>query len=342
MKRVRSRQILGLAFLLVTAVAGRAQIAGGLNETTNSNMGGVHFIVGTVFGPSGKPVNVKMRLKLVSMQRGEVVAMTDDTGRFVFSRVAVGSYSVVIDREEEFEAVNQTVDVEPNRTPQTYSISIRLSQKKGSTVPPGVVDAKNAAAPKRALELYKTALKRSAEKDHEGAIRLLRQAIEEYPEYGDALNELGVQYMLINDLQKADEELEKALKQRPKDYALLVNRAIALFRQKKFADADPLLRNAIKAKRDAALPRYYLGRCLTSLGRFDEAEKELRTAIELGGNEMKEAHRMLANLFLEKGQEERAVEELKTYLELVPNAPDAANLRKIIQQLTEAKPKSRS
>ena len=333
------RPLVGVLILLAMGISTNAQIAGGLNETTNSNMGGNHFIVGTVFWPSGKPVNVRLRLKLVSMTRGEVIATTDQSGRFVFSRVGAGSYSIVIDREDEFDAVTQTVDVEPGRTPQTYSVSIRLSAKSEPANKPSVLDARGSVVPRRALELFRNSLKRSASKDHKGAIVLLRQAIEEYPDYEDALNEIGVQYMLINDLQKADEELAKALKLSPNSYAPLINRAITLFRQKKFDEADKLLRSAMKAKPTAALPYFYLGRSLTSQGLYDEGEKALRDAIKIGGGEMLEAYRMLANLYIEKGDDRRAAEELKLYLQLVPNAPDAIALRKIIQQLTEAQPK---
>ncbi len=332
------RPLIVLVVLLLAAVIGSAQISGGLNETTNSNMGGNHYIVGTVFWPSGKPVNTRLRLKLVSMTRGEVLAITDDSGRFVFSRVGVGSYSIVIDREAEFEAVTQFVDVEPNRTSQTYSVSIRLSDKSKPSIKPGVVDTKTASVPKRALEFYEKATKLSADKDHKGAIEQLRLAVAEYHDYADAYNEMGVQYMRINELEKAAEALDSALKIKPDTFEPLLNKGIALFRLARYGDAEISLRSAIGVKKDSALAHYYLGRCLTGLERFDDAEKELYTSIKLGGGEMNEAHRMLANLFLTKGDDSRAVEELELYLKLVPQAPDAVKLREFIRQLKTPRP----
>jgi Flp pilus assembly protein TadD len=331
------RLIVAVVVLMFGGTVGFAQVSGGLNETTNSNMGGNHYIVGTVFWPSGKPVNTRLRLKLVSMARGEVLAMTDDSGRFVFSRVAVGSYSIVIDRDENFEAVTQFVDVEPNRTSQTYSVSIRLSDKSKPSTKPGVVDTKTASVPKRALEFYEKANKLSAEKDHRGAIEQLRLAVAEHQNYADAYNEMGVQYMRINELEKAAEVLDAALKIKPDAFEPLLNKGIALFRLARYGDAEGLLRSAIGVKKDSALAHYYLGRCLTSLERFDDAEKELNTSIKIGGGEMNEAHRMLANLFITKGDDSRAVEELELYLKLVPQAPDAVKLREVIRQLKAPK-----
>ncbi len=332
------RTLLVLVILIFAGNLGSAQISGGLNETTNSNMGGNHYIVGTVFWPSGKPVNTRLRLKLVSITRGEVLAMTDDSGRFVFSRVGVGSYSIIIDREEDFDAVTQFVDVEPNRTSQTYSVSIRLTDKSKPSIKPGVVDTKTASIPKRAVELYEKAVKLSAEKDHRGAIEQLRLAVAEHQNYADAYNEMGVQYMRINELEKATEALDAALKIKPDAFEPLLNKGIALFRLARNGDAESPLRSAIEVKRDSALAHYYLGRCLTGLERFDDAEKELNTSIKLGGGEMNEAHRMLANLFITKGDDSRAVEELELYLKLVPQAPDAGKLREVIRQLKEPGP----
>jgi Flp pilus assembly protein TadD len=324
--------------VLLSGGFGLAQVSGGLNETTNSNMGGNHYIVGTVFWPTGKPINTRMRLKLVSVTRGEVLATTDDSGRFVFSRVGVGSYSIVIDREEDFESVTQFIDVEPNRTSQTYSVSIRLSDRSKPSVKPGVIDTKTASVPKRALELYERAVKLSAEKDHKGAIEQLRLAVAEHENYADAYNELGVQYMRINEIQKAADALDAALKIKPDAFEPLLNKGIALFRLARYGDAEASLRSAIGVKKDSALAHYYLGRCLTSLERFDDAERELNTAISLGDGEMNEAHRMLANLFISKGDDRRAVDELELYLRLVPKAPDAARLREVIRQLKEPRP----
>jgi tetratricopeptide (TPR) repeat protein len=110
-----------------------------------------------------------------------------------------------------------------------------------------------------------------------------------------------------------------------------------LFRMKKFEDAEPVLRSAIKVNGKSPVVHYYLGRLLTSLDRFDEAEKELKNALSLSNDQMPEVHRMLANLYLTKGDNKRARETLETYLELVPNAPDAELLRKLITQLRNSK-----
>ena len=70
-----------------------------------------------------------------------------------------------------------------------------------------------------------------------------------------------------------------------------------------------------------------------SLGRFDEAVKELDTAITLGGDQMKEAHRYLGAIYHARGDDKRAINELETYLRIAPKADDAEPVRQLIQQL---------
>ena len=71
------------------------------------------------------------------------------------------------------------------------------------------------------------------------------------------------------------------------------------------------------------------------LERRDEAEKELQRAIAIGGDEASLAHRYLGALYVERGEKERAIAELETYLKLMPKAQDANQIREIIKGLRE-------
>ena len=93
-----------------------------------------------------------------------------------------------------------------------------------------------------------------------------------------------------------------------------------------------VLRETLKAKAESAVAYYYLGRTLNKMGRNDEAETAYLTCIKMSPDEFKEAHRLLAVIYLDLGAARRVVEELETYLRLVPTAPDAADLRKVIER----------
>jgi tetratricopeptide (TPR) repeat protein len=337
--RIGKRFVFIQLLVCLAASFGSAQIPGGLNETTNTNQGGNNFIVGTVFWPSGKPANTRIRIKLLSQNIGEILASTDDRGQFVFSRLAAGTYSIEIDREDEFEPVTQYVEIDRTRSsvPQTYSVSIRLRERTKYQSKPGVVSVESAGVPRRARAYYDEALKLANAGEIRTAIERLKLAVKEYPSFMDAYNEMGVQHMRLNELEEGLEAIQEALKIKPDGFEPNLNHGIVLFRLGRYADAERVFRGAIKAKEQSALAHYYLGRCLLDLEKYEDAESELRLALKFGGREMNEAHRMLAKTFIAKGEDQRAIDELNIYLKLVPNAPDAGKLREIIRQLKSSR-----
>ena len=321
--------------ILYSASLAVSQIAGGLTETTNTHLGGNNYIVGTVFAPDGQPITTRMRLRLNSPTWGEILAMTDDRGQFVFSGVGAGTYTITIDREKEYLPVSQQVEIVRARStvPETYTVTIRLQAVENTKLRPSVISAANAGVPEKALKFYEKAAKLVDEKDYQGAIKQLKLAVAEYPAFVNAYNQMGVLYLRLDELDKADAALREALKINPEAYEPLVNRAVTLFRMAKFKEAETVLRTTLKLKPESAVAHYYLGRTLNKLGRNGEAETALVACVKLSPEEFKEAHRLLAAIYLDQGMSQRVVEELETYLKLVPTAPDAENLRKVIEQI---------
>jgi tetratricopeptide (TPR) repeat protein len=127
-----------------------------------------------------------------------------------------------------------------------------------------------------------------------------------------------------------------ALKIDPEAYEPLLNRGVALYRLGKFKDAETSLRASLKVKADTPVAYYFLGRTLNKLNRNEEAETALLTCLKTNPDDFKEAHRVLAAIYLDRGVLARVVEELETYLKVVPTAPDADNLRKVIEESKRA------
>ena len=321
-----------------SAALAMGQLAGGLTETTNTRLGGNNYIVGTVYTPDGVPIRTRMRIKLTSMEWGDILASTDESGKFVFSEVGAGLYTIVIDREKDYEPVAYEVNITRarNTVPETHFVTIRLRAIEEKKPKPGVVSASNAGVPKAALDHYENASKLSQEKDYEGAIKELKLAVSEYPQFLNAHNQIGVLYLRLDKLDNADSAFKAALKINPEAYEPLLNRGIALYRLGKFKDAETSLRASLKVKPDTSVSYYYLGRTLNKLNRNEEAEAALLTCLKMGPNDFNEAHRVLATIYLDRGELARVVEELETYLKVVPTAPDADNLRKVIEESKRA------
>ena len=313
-----------------------------LESDTAADMGtGGRFIIqGTVIFPSGQRVDRPLKIRLATPTRGELITMTDTNGRFSFHRLSAGQYSIIIDADENYDAVNEGMSIvqagrSVGTTEEIIPVQIRLKRKAGDPIRPEVVHAELADVPKPAVALYDAALKLAQDGKNKAAIDKLNQAIAAHPAFMLAFNELGVQYQKINELDKANEALESALKISPNSFAPLVNHGIVLVRLKRYAEAEENLRAALRENEKSPVAHYYLGRALAYLGKFDDAETELNAAVTLGGDQMKEAHRYLGAIYHARGETEKAIAQLETYLKIAPKADDADSVRQLIKQLKQ-------
>lgn len=312
------------------------------SETVSLGQGN-NIIIGSVAGPNGERITTRIKVKITTMTRGDVTTVTNENGNFAFRGLASGNYAIVIDGEKEYEPLSQPVDIIQLRGAPggTYNVNIRLLPKKGSDAKPGVINSEFANVPKNALDLYNKGVELAKKREYREAIKELQSAISEYPEFMLAYNEMGVQYLRLNELEKADEAFQSALKIKPDSFTPMMNRGIVMVQLRRFEEAEKTLREVVKMKEKFPAGHYFLGQAVANLGKFEEAEKELLLAIELGGEEMKEAHRFLAIIYSAKGEKKKAAAELKTYLKLAPTTPDAEQLRKAITQFESGDDKAK-
>jgi len=274
------------------AALASGQINQSMSESTNTRWGGNNFLVGTVYFPIGEPLNRRIFIRLSSAVKGEMTATTDDRGKFIFSGLDEGYYSVVIEGEKEYEPVNQTIEVLRRSNPiaQSYLISIRLVDKRVPANKPTVITVVDAGVSKAAVAHYDKALELAKAKDYAGAVEQLKQSVVAYPKYMNAYNELAVQYQRLGEFQKAEEAALAALKIKPDAFEPMLNRGIVLFRTVRYGEAEFILREVAKINAQSAVAHFYLGRTLTKVKKYDEAETELNSAISISPDEGSTSH----------------------------------------------------
>ena len=326
--------VLLFAFCFVLPVTAQVITPPGATET---GLGGGNAISGMIVLSTGQRLERRVTVRLQTMTKGDRVAVSDELGNFTFRGLASGEYTIVIDKEKDFEPYRQSIDIRQFRgsPPQNYMLSVRLEVKGEARVKPAVLNAELMNVPKPALLHYNNAAEHARKNDRKAAIEELKLAIKEHPSFMLAFNELGVQYLKLNQLENADEAFQGALKIDPEAFAALINRGIANFMMKRYGEAVPILRKALKKNDQSAVGHYFLGQALANLGLFVDAEKELLASLTLGNEEMKEAHRLLAIIYSSRGDKKQAAAELEAYLKLAPDAPDAEKLKEKIKELKE-------
>ncbi|MEW6129450.1 MAG: tetratricopeptide repeat protein [Acidobacteriota bacterium] len=135
----------------------------------------------------------------------------------------------------------------------------------------------------------------------------------------------------------AEEEIQKALKVKDADVVdLQVKLGSAQMRQGKFDTAVATLKEATAAEPNNAQAHFMLGASYQQLGQMDDCERELTKAYEIGGAQMAGVQLLLGQLYFQKKEYQKALDAFEIYLRDVPNAPNAAQVKAVIEQLREA------
>ena len=319
------------------------------NGRASTGTGGIHSIQGYVFFPSGRRAEGTIVVRLQPMNGGEITVIPDSSGAFTFSALSPGNYAVVVNAGDDYEIARDSVYIDSDlnlsrggmRVPSTarrYTVMIHLTEKRGATVKPGVINAALAEVPEKPRKLFEKGLEHARAGDSARAAESLKEAVALYPKFPLALNELGVQYLKLGHTEKAIETLREAIKLNPEAYGPRLNLGIALLEAKKFPEAEEQLREALKQNSSLPTGHMYLGLCLVRLNRYDDAEKELLLAIQGSNNQLALAQYYLGGIYWKKEEYPKAVEALEAYLKLTPNAQDAERVRATIKDLRSRTP----
>ena len=202
------------------------------------------------------------------------------------------------------------------------------------------------------------------------AVDAFREAVKITPDNFSYRLNLGYALLQSNKVKDAKEELLKATAINNKSTIALVQLGKAQIMLKEYDDAEKTLFQAINlggsdvamayrflgvlyndkgdmARAVGAFEKYLsmspntkdtdalikLGRAQIKLQLLNEAEKSLQQAVNIGGAEATVAYKFLGALYNEKGDMARAIQSLEKYLSLAPNAKDAEQVRKVIEDL---------
>ena len=326
--RVLAKTIFGVFVLGFTTVTAVAQGGVGSSRGLPSTSGGVHTIQGKIFDPSGRPVDSRLRLRLESPTSSTLYTSTDSDGTFMFNGLQSGDYSLTIEGGDNYEDAIEHPQIYRDPTPSGRIVQLAVYMRPKISLNPAF-----ASVPKNALDLYKKAIQSIQKGDNKKAVEQLNSAVAAYANFGPAYVELSTLHLKLGDPVKAGDAAASALKFLPNDFQAKLNYGIALLNQKKVAEAEKELTEAVQKNSASSTAHMYLGIALMSQKKLDEAEKELQLSVAANSSEIAVAHKYLGGIYWGKREYAKAAQELETYLKLAPKAADADRIRQSIEEL---------
>src|SRR4029079_19585442 len=135
--------------------------------------------------------------------------------------------------------------------------------------------------------------------------------------------------------QDAFEVFTNALKISPDIFILHLNCGISLFSMNKPAEAEAQFAAALAKNEASGSAHLYHARALIALNRLNDAEIDLKRALEIGGDEVKLSYLDLAGMYVEKGANVEAVKQLELYLQVSPNSKETEQIKNLIKELNK-------
>jgi tetratricopeptide (TPR) repeat protein len=298
----------------------------------------VYDLEGTVYGPDSKAMaNVTVTLQNhAGAQIDQDITKSD--GRYRFAGVVAGTYYLALKPVEsglqqllqKIELINTGVNV-TNYSKERFDFSLKRTTPERSPVV-GTVFAQS--VPPDAEKEYLGAVSSISKGEREAALVKLNRAIELFPTYFAALQQLGFLYIDSEKDRLAIEPLTKSLQVNSRSAHAHLGLGIAYVNLGEPKEAIKELNAALALDRTDFRSHLYLGMALIDTGKLDEAEKSLKESYTIGGpTQARTAHLYLASIYSTRKEYQKAIAELETYLRENPKAPNAPKIREAIAKM---------
>jgi tetratricopeptide (TPR) repeat protein len=229
-------------------------------------------------------------------------------GTFDLRGLDPGVYNVVVLTLSGTVLQEQTLDIAALASP----LVIELAGTKGGRPPSGPVSVTQLwhPPPKRAMQMAARAMHLADAGQHAKAAAELEKSLQIAPEFADAHNALGVQYVALGRHEDALAQFQAAVRIAPGMSLAHSNLALALWKLGRPADAESSVRHAAALDPANLRAHLILGTLLAGQAQHrEEAVRELRLAVP----EASSALRMLAGLYARAGEFEKAQEAWQEY-----------------------------
>lgn len=301
-------------------------------------------VVGTVRDDNGRAVpSIRVSLEDENSQPIRTL-FADSSGRFKFPGLRAGNYRLRAETaglpyEENSQRIElysiRSSDANPSTTEETNVFDITLKRKRSAPESsPAVIFAQE--VPPAARDEFNRAAS-NISKDPESGIQSLKKAIEIFPDYYDALELLGTEYLEKGNFDNAVPALLRAVEINNKAYKSMYGLGVAFLNLKQFEESIGWLQKAAEGNPANADVFMKLGIAFGNKGALTDSETMLKKAYHLG---LTDALLYLAGIYNKQEKYSEAWRQLELYLKEAKGLKDKTKINEMITSL-KAKEKAK-
>jgi hypothetical protein len=325
-----------MLFCLIACFGIPSVKSAGANDSSNSV---INRIEGIVWDPYRHPVP-DLYVELQNENYSTISRMrTDSTGRFSFFGVRGGEhYNIKVltsgtNYLEYTEAVDIVTVVRGGSDSVYLDIYLKFDKRKINSGFGGITEVVFVQdVPEEARKLYKKGVKDL--NDGDKGFKEIEQALKIFPEYYDALNTLGCEYVARKEYQKSLEYLIRSIDVNQRSFSSFYALAYACYELNHRPEALEAVRAATILQPNSVNAQLLYGTLLRLDGSYEKAETVLLEAKKLSKDRsVPEIHWQLALLYNKLGRNKEAADELESYLKVQPDAPNKKEIQGLIAKL---------
>jgi len=286
---------------------------------------------------NGRRCNLQARVVLMTSASTAPVAdsYTDPECMVGFDNLAIGSYHIAVSGDGIQDTDSGLFDVDNRKISQFVFITVKPKESDNAASPGAVptVSAADLNIPQKARKEFDKANESIARQDWNRAKEELAKAIEIYPQYADAYNNLGVVYARLDDTTHEREALQKAVSLNDHLASAFVNLGKMDIKAHNFPEAEVQLGKAANLDGNDPQTLMLLANVELMNRHFDAAIDHCKKVHSLPHDQQTLVHYIAARALEHENRFPEAVAEFHTFLQEEPQGPRADAVRKELSPL---------
>jgi cytochrome c-type biogenesis protein CcmH/NrfG len=231
----------------------------------------------------------------------------------------------------------ESVDLTPAPGEKSLEFAKKFQVPASAAPVPGhyQVNVGSLAIPEEALQEMQSSKKAQLGGDEDGMVLHLKRAIEIYPDYADAWNNLGAHYHMIGDYELSIRSFTRVTELNPDSYVGWMNLGSSLLATGRFKEALEAGEKALRLRPDDAIANSQLGLSHYYLYHYRDAKKYFKRVLDLDPAFASSPHLFLAQIAMGENSLKEAAEYLRGFLAYHPNAPNAPEVKQMLKALSK-------